>query len=93
MTWTTFVVAVLLGVTGANSRISSVSHTVIINNAPYYLPAEPLVTLGPDALNITGDALPFALLTDFTDDSSVRSSVESWEIIDDVFNKEFLNSE
>jgi hypothetical protein len=93
MTLVAFAVAVLLGVTGANSRISSVSRTVIINDVPYYLPAEPLLTLVPDVLNVTGDVLPFTLLTDFTDESSVRSSVESWETIDDVFNKEFLNSE
>ncbi|KAF5344802.1 hypothetical protein D9758_014416 [Tetrapyrgos nigripes] len=80
------------GLTCAYARISSVSRTVIINDSPYYLPTEPLVTLGQDTHNITGDALPFTILADVGDGSGVKSSVENWETIDDVFNKEFLNT-
>ncbi|KAF5357470.1 hypothetical protein D9758_012501 [Tetrapyrgos nigripes] len=71
-----------------------VSRTVIINDSPYYLPTEPLFTLGQDTYNITRDALPFTILADVGDGSGVKSSVENWETIDidDVFNKEFLNT-
>ncbi|KAF5346230.1 hypothetical protein D9758_014403 [Tetrapyrgos nigripes] len=78
--------------TYAHARISSVSRTVIINDSPYYLPTEPLVTLGQDTHNITGDPLPFTLLVDIGVGSNVKSLVENWEAIDDVFNKEFLNT-
>jgi len=92
MSWTAILLSTLLGLR-ANARIASVSRTLFINDTPYYLPAEPLFTFGPDALNVTADALPFTVLTDFTKESSIKSTIAEWEAVDDIFNQDFMKSE
>lgn len=77
----------------ANSKVSvAVSRTVIIDDVPYYLPAEPVATLSGAQLG-SAEVVPFALFstTDGTLNSTKLSSqISQWNATDDVFASAFL---
>lgn len=68
----------------------SFSRTLFIEDAPYYIPKESLTSFSG---SISYDILPIALFT--TNSSTVtgeslKSTVESWKIVDDVFSESFM---
>lgn len=72
-------------------KVANVSRTLFIGNNPYYLPAEPLLSL-PSA-HLSAQILPFsAFVTNnvsITEDV-LANAIASWTAADDVFDESFL---
>lgn len=73
----------------------SVSRTLLIGDVPYYLPSEPLLSLGDVKISTTDwDVIPIAL---FSGNESritseyISAQIDRWTGVDsDVFSDEFL---
>lgn len=81
----------LLGLAWSAIAAVTVSRTLDIDGQAYYLPREPIVQF-PNALDAS-EILPLTVISTnasgITGDALERI-IESWEILDDVFDKLFL---
>jgi len=73
----------------SKALVTSVSRTIILDEIPFYLPAEPVLQL-PSLVNIDTGILPFTVLPPLSRGESVQALRDNWTAVDDVFNDGFL---
>ena len=72
----------------------SLSRTVTIDGTPFYLPAEPVATLGSPPTS--DEILPFtAITTNATTITGgfINTTINSWKSMDDVYSDSFMQGE
>lgn len=85
------ILGAFLPVTSAGAKLSF-SRTVFIEDEPYYVPEESLASFSGSVSPL--DLLPAAVITTNTStvtDSTLKSIVQSWKDVDDVFTESFLS--
>ncbi|THU86122.1 amidase signature enzyme [Dendrothele bispora CBS 962.96] len=87
--WTT--ASVVCGSAFSKAFVASVSRTIILDEAPYYLPAEPVLVL-PGLVSFDTGILPFTVLPSLGGGKSIQALSDDWIAIDDVFSNGFMQA-
>ncbi|KAK7461377.1 hypothetical protein VKT23_008554 [Stygiomarasmius scandens] len=87
----TVTAAALWGSVVSKALVTSVSRTIILDEIPFYLPAEPVLQL-PSLINIDTGILPFTVLPPLGRGESIQALRDNWTAVDDVFNDGFLQA-